>query len=221
MKVTIDDLDKQAADYAAQIKQLAADAKDYAAKADKLDTEAEAAAAAGDLAGYKKKHNAAEDARAAAHVAEKQGEAMRNATPVTKEEAASAWEEYTKEYNKLIQQRISKYQEIKQQLREAYKSAVDLQQEACATRERLAQHCGIEDQLIRKSFAMVTIPCRSGADNTGNLILAGTTNRDPDLCFYLSAHMIEAKLSTADTAKMTADKIFNQTSAVVSHHKSS
>ena len=109
--------------------------------------------------------------------------------PVTKEECVAAWADYRPTYEKSLTSALSILDRKRTEYLRAYNDCVDLQEEACKTREELASFCGVKtDPLsgdeIDLVFPMKTIPNLAGV---GDITLRGPAGiLDKDLAFVTS-----------------------------------
>lgn len=169
-------------------------AKEYRAKADE-------AAIAGDVARYKEMKALADDAEAVAYVCEKQLEAEQGSA-VTYEQTREAWDGYAVEYNKKLSTALRKFKDLKADMLKAYGEAVELQRNACQTREALADAVGkkplrIEgESSLADLYPMDAIPCYKSIVG-GTISIKGANIVDPDAVFYLSSF------------KLTGDQLLN------------
>lgn len=171
-----------------------------AAEAATLKAKAEEAALANDLESYKDLKAQAEDLEAFAYVQSKQIEKANNIPVVEKEEAVDAWSEYASEYNANLKEKIAKFEEAKHIMLKEFCELVDMQNCACATRERLASFIGKKrdpssiDGGLGSLFPMEYIPCQGrGTMKTGSEVsMQGTSVCDPNAVFYLNSLGIPA-----------------------------
>lgn len=155
-------------------------AKKYRAKADE-------AAAAGDVASYRELKALAEDAEAVAYVCGKQLDAEQDKA-VTPEQTQEAWADYAEAYNKKLAAKLKKMQAAKMEYLKDYMEAVDLQREACLTRERLAAYAEVKPHRVEGFYQMDYIPCNTMLNGRKPLIsLSGTPLNDPDAVALLAS----------------------------------
>ena len=180
-------------------------AKEYRAKAD-------AAATAGDVASYKELKALADDAEAVAYVCGKQLEAEQG-NAVTPEQTQEAWEDYAEAYNKKLAAKLKKVQAAKAEYLREYMEAVDLQREACHTREKLAGYAAVKAHRVEGLYRMDYIPCNSMSNGRKPLVsLSGAAIQDPDAVALLASLGI-------DGAQLTGDERQRIIYAVVAEHK--
>lgn len=173
-------------------------AKNYRAKAD-------AAAIAGDVAAYKEFKALADDAEAMAYVCGKQLDAENN---ITLGQTREAWEDYVSDYKRKLAGKLKKFEAAKDEMLKAYADAVVLQGEACETRERLANLCGMTlgpvavgiDDRLDATYPMDYIPCKSGSmmDNDAVVSIVGSSIKDPDAVYYLASLHLKNMILTND-----------------------
>lgn len=185
--MTIKEIEKQIENTKKAREQLAATqaeneslAKEYRAKSD-------AAATAGDVATYKEFKALADDAEAVAYVCGKQLEAEQ-ANAVTVEQTQEAWEDYAEAYNKKLAAKLKKVQSAKAAYLQEYMEAVDLQREACLTREQIAFYAGVNADKLERLYPMEYIPCNNIGNGKKPLVsLMGTSVQDPDAVALLAS----------------------------------
>lgn len=181
-------------------------AREYRIKAD-------AAAIAGDVATYKELKALASDAEAVAYVCKRQLEAETE-NPVTKEQTVEAWDEYATGYNKKIAAKLEKVKKAKAAFIQEYLEAVDMQREACTTRERLAMYAGVKDDRIEGIYRMEYIPCKDGMSGGKPIVtLNGAGIKDPDAVTVLAS-------LGKDSLQLINDERQQIMSAVVAGHRS-
>ena len=131
------------------------------------------------------------------------------------EEVSDAWAAYADTYNKALRKKMKAYTELRQKLSDAFIEMVNLQLEACTTREKLAKYTGntvefLNPCIVDKVFAMDYMPC----DET-SMSLHGTPWRisDPDTLYYLAG--VES-----DARKLFESEIAKKIISVVKFHRS-
>lgn len=109
--------------------------------------------------------------------------------PVTREECISAWADYRPGYEKAFTASMSVLDKARAAYLKAYNDVVDLQEEACKTREELASFCGIKTDALSGNdvdltFPMTTIPNITGVNVVTLRGPAGVL--DKDLAFVVA-----------------------------------
>lgn len=221
----IQDIERMVEEAAEKLHNMIKARDEAAQRAEKCLTEAEDAAIAGDTERYKKLKSQADDAAATNYVCTKQIERMKSGPVVTKDEVVDAWTDYAKEYNKTLKAKLKKFHDMKMSMLKEYAEMVDLQGEACAVRERLAEQAGIKIDGARrgnsldKIFQMEFIPCagRTMAEKTmsgiGQLSIRGTSRvEDADAVYFLSSLSLpETKLcDSPEEAKITSVVVWHE-----------
>ena len=207
MKISIEELDRQAAAVIAKKNELTGKEAELVKQVEELKATAQAQAEGGQLDSFKTTDKARQDAEAELYVTRAQLAKLAKNNPVTAEDAATAWGEYAGKYNKNLAKMLSDYETRRAELLNAYKAMLDAQAEACAVRERLAGYIGIKpaeinlyDSPAERAFPCATIPCRSGIDKNGLASTMGIGLKDPDAVFYFCHYAINNKLTGIDTA---------------------
>lgn len=136
----------------------------------------------------------------------------KQALAVTKEDCRAAWENYVPGYNKRLQKALADFADEKAKLCRLYSAAVDLQREALAVREHLAETVGDN----KDSYTMEFIPVRNALSN-GNLRLGGFNCCDPDANYYLSDYAMRNNVSLAPFGGVPNPEAERITSVVVMH----
>lgn len=147
-----------------------------------LDAEIAAAAEAGDVELYKVKKAEKDDVAIALHV--KRARADKLSKPATKEDAFAAWDNYVGGHNKKLKKAVAEFEAEREKFNAMYAALVDLQNDACVVRERLAAAVDVDPD----SFKMDTIPCATGVSALGLLNLGGISSKDPDANYYLACY---------------------------------
>ena len=210
--MTIKDIEKQVEatkEARAQLERSLRDSKDqekeYRAKADE-------AAVDGDVVSFKKYKALADDAEAMAYVCRKQLDSEQ-ASPVTVAQTQEAWAGYAEAYNKKLTAKLKKVQAAKADYLREYMEAVELQREACRTREQLAGYAEVAKSKVDYLYQMDYIPCNKAMNNRRPLVsLTGTGIQDPDAVALLASLGI-------DGAELTGDERQRIVFSVVSAHK--
>ena len=185
--MTIKEIEKQMEVTEKAREQLAKTKQENEEQAKKYRAKADEAAAAGDVASYKELKALAEDAEAVAYVCGKQLDAEQDKA-VTPEQTQEAWEEYAEAYNKKLAAKLKKMQTAKAEYLKEYMEAVDLQREACLTRERLAAYAEVKPHRLDVFYQMDYIPCNTMLNGRKPLIsLNGTPLNDPDAVALLAS----------------------------------
>ena len=198
------------------LEKLSADIAALLAREAELDAEMSAAAEAGDDVLYRAKKKEKEDVSDSIFV--KRSFKDKLSPSVDKDMAIEAWKDYTKDYNKRMQKAIDDFAAAKEKFLSMYAEMIDFQEDACLTRERLSAATGAPVN----SFAMLTIPYKSGRGDIGALDLFGVSIADPDACYYLSDYSIKTgikNLSAAD-AQLRPDRGYTRVLNVVEKLKS-
>ncbi|MBR6208903.1 MAG: hypothetical protein IKQ69_07880 [Oscillospiraceae bacterium] len=183
----LSDLEKKITDAESLRTRLEREQKEAARLADDLKAKADAAAVAGDVAAYRRYKAEADEQEAVAHV--RAAQLSKASNPISREDCAAAWSGYRKDYEKSLSSKLAELDKARAAFIKAYTDAVDLQAQACATRERLGVFIGINaaDPLsaeLDSAFPMLTIPSENGPDVfTLKCPLVG--NQDPDLAFVI------------------------------------
>lgn len=132
-----------------------------------LKAEAEAAIDAGDVDLYLSIKSRISRVEAESIVRKRQIE--KTSAPVTREECDEAWATYRADYEKTLTKLLTVLETKRREFIKAYMDAVALQEQACATRERLGGYIGINlsalvDE-VPSEFPMMTIPTHLGIDD--------------------------------------------------------
>lgn len=223
MKITIEELDRQAAAVAAKKEELATKEAELTKKIEELKATAATLAESGELEDFKATEKARQEAETDLFVTTAQLVKLRKNPPIAKADAAAAWAGYAEIYNGQFSKKLADYENKRRALLDAYKELVDLQAEAITVRERLAGYLGIKydagnafDNPIERVFPCSVLPCRAGVDAVGLASTVGTPVRDPDAVFFLCYHAIEKKLTAIDIPQDSTTRRIN---AVVNAHR--
>lgn len=210
--MTIKDIEKQMEATTKAREQLARTKLENEEQAQEFRAKADAAATAGDVVSYKELKALADDAEAMAYVCGKQLEAEQG-NAVTKDQTIEAWAGYAEAYNKKLAAKLKKMQAAKADYLREYMEAVELQREACRTREQLAGYAEVDKSKVERLYQMDYIPCNNLMNNRRPLVsLNGTGIQDPDAVALLASLGI-------DGAELTGDERQRIVFSVVSAHK--
>ncbi len=182
MKITVQDLERKAREAAEARDEIKEEEKRLFNETRDLNIQADEAADAGNLDLYLELKKKIETAAAKAYVRKRQLE--KKDSPVTREEAASAWADYRADYEKKLSAKLTAVDKARSAFLVAYKDAVDVQADACATRQRLAKFLDQPGD-VAVAFPMATIPERHGVDVT-TVHLGAFGILDRDLAFAIS-----------------------------------
>ncbi len=210
--MTIKEIEKQVEATEKAREQLAETKRESEQLAQEYRARADEAASIGNVESYKELKSLADDAEAVAYVCGKQLEAEQG-NAVTLEQTQEAWEDYAEAYNKKLAAKLKKVQAAKAEYLREYMEAVDLQREACCTRERLAECAGVKAHRTEGFYRMDYIPYNSMSNGRKPLVsLSGAAIQDPDAVALLASLGI-------DGAKLTGDERQQIIYAVVAEHK--
>lgn len=187
--MTVKELDEKYQTSMLNYQQMIESQKEAARKAEEYNDLAETAAAAGDLDAYKKNRADAIDAESLAYVLDKQIKKAGENPVFNETEVAEAWRRYAAEYGKSLAGKRKRFDKLKTELLEEYASMVQLQRDACATRERISAYIGkgrntvaMEcDKTFDKRFEMDMIPHEEGL-----AYIRGANTDDTDLIYFLA-----------------------------------
>ena len=163
MKITIEELDKQAMDRIKKRDELRQRIADLEKREEVLKAKAQEAAEAGSLVAYKSASSEVIDVETELIVVRAQYKKIGNSDAiVTREEADAAWKDFTGGYNRLFDKLYAELEKKRSDLLAAYSALIDLQYDAFEKRERLARYAGVKpvaftslDRPLDESF-----PCR-------------------------------------------------------------
>lgn len=209
--MTIKDIEKQMEATEKAREQLAKTKQENEEQAKEYRAKADAAAIAGDVTSYKELKALADDAEAMVYVCGKQLEAEQG-NAVTKEQTQEAWADYAEAYNKKMAAKQKKVKAAKAEYLREYMEAVDLQREACVTREQLAGYAGLSLDMVERYYSMDYLPSNNIVTDGPILDLRGTPVRDPDAVALLAS----LNLSWQELAQDERNRIV---SAVVLRHR--
>lgn len=156
----------------------------------KLDAQMKTAADAGEVDNYLELSNQKDTVAKKIYV--KRTFQDKRSPLVTETGATEAWNDYVGSYNKKLKAAIADYESEKQKLCSMYSDMVELQKNACATREILADAVSVPSS----NFKMDTIPfveyvsdIKDQAINYAMRLNGLIGVADPDVCYYLSNHV--------------------------------
>lgn len=225
--LTIKDIDAQVETTNKVREQLAQSKHGNERKAEEYRARADAAAVTGDVETYKKYKQLMDDAEAMAYVCGKQLEAEQNKA-VTKEQTQEAWRGYADQYGKKIAAKLKEFDKAKAEALKLYAEAVDLQDEACATRERIAGYAGVSynpgmDGKLDADYPMEYIPCEtSSAGGRYCLSMPGVGIEDKDAVYYVANDLEKRRVgSTHNAFARIEDSTTNKIYHVVRLHRAS
>ncbi len=179
-----------------------------------LKRKADEAAAAGDIDGYLRLKQELDRQEAVAYVRKTQLE--RQANPVSQEEITAAWDGYSSDYVKKMNAARKEYQTAKTAALSAFRKLLDLQHEALAQREKLADIAGIpaKEALHISPEAERAFPMPYIFEGRPNKLegvfcrLGGFGLLHPDLAFYignLGYSEMAALMKDADTNRIICE----------------
>lgn len=216
MKITIEELDKQASDRIKKRKELKLHIADLEQREEALKEKAQEAAEAGSVVAYKSLSSEVIDIQTELIVARAQDKKLGSSDAiVTGEEADAAWKDFTGGYNRQFDKLYAELEKKRSDLLAVYSALIDLQYDAFEKRERLARYAGVNavshtgfDKPLDAPF-----PCRCLPDRVIDsqcASISGTTATDPDLIYYLACYAKENKLNGRSYAESKAvEKIRN------------
>ena len=223
--ITIKDIENQLKATEQARLQLEKTKKENEDQAKEYRTQADAAAVAGDLTRYKELKALADDAEAVAYVCGKQLEAEQGEA-VTKEQTQEAWADYAEQYGKKLAAKLKEFDKAKTEMLKLYAEAVDLQAEACATRERLAEYAGVRysagrDGRLDAEYPMGYISCDiATAGGQYCITMPGLGIEDKDAVYYLANDMEKRKVGTpCELLNRAKDSTANKVCQVVRLHR--
>lgn len=201
MKITIEELDKQAMDRIKKRDELRQRIADLEKREEVLKAKAQEAAEAGSLVAYKSASSEVIDVETELIVVRAQYKKIGNSDAiVTREEADAAWKDFTGGYNRLFDKLYAELEKKRSDLLAAYSALIDLQYDAFEKRERLARYAGVKpvaftslDRPLDESF-----PCRylpEVVKDAQVAVINGVSGTDPELVYYLACYAKENKLS--------------------------
>ena len=165
---------------------LNAEIQELILKESAFDAEMKAAAEAGNVDLFIEKSN--EKAKVTSAIFVKRSYFDKLSSSVSTEMAKDAWTNYTADYDKRLVRAVSAFEAEKEKLFKMYSDMIDMQQEACAVREQLANAVSLNSD----AFMLKTVPVQRGANVKGALRIGGTSILDPDFCYYLSHYIIKS-----------------------------
>ena len=216
--MTVKELDEKYQASMLNYQQMIESQKEAARKAAEYNDLAETAAAAGDLDAYKKNRADAIDAESLAYVLDKQIKKAGENPVFNETEVAEAWRRYTAEYGKSLASKRKRFDKLKTELLDEYASMVQLQRDACATRERIGAYIGKGrsatagyeecDNAFDKRFEMDMIPHEKGL-----AYIRGANTDDADLIYFL------ANMGITDAVALAQNNDAQTVVRVVRFHK--
>ena len=214
--MTVKELDEKYQASMLNYQQMIESQKEAARKAAEYNDLAETAAAAGDLDAYKKNRADAIDAESLAYVLDKQIKKAGENPVFNETEVAEAWRRYTAEYGKSLASKRKRFDKLKTELLDEYASMVQLQRDACATRERISAYIGKgrntvameRDNAFDKRFEMDMIPHKKGL-----AYIIGANTEDADLIYFL------ANMGITDAVALAQNNDAQTVVRVVHFHK--
>ena len=221
MKLSIEQIEKKAAEYNAKKKELSERINTLEKKEIEANDRATAAADAGDLPGYKKAVAESGDIGIELEFSRDLLNKM-TGSGVSQQEASAAWKDYADGYNAKFDRMYADFEKKRTELLSTYCALVDLQAEALKTREKLADIGGYGIRLFGifdKPYDNI-FPCRLlpsvDKDPEFNLSFNGTMVKDPDAVFYLvnyrkSKNITGHKWAANDELKRVSDVVGRHT----------
>ena len=214
--MTVKELDEKYQSAMTNYQQMIEAQKDAERKAAEYNELAETAAAAGELEAYKKSKADAIDAESLAYVLEKQIEKTGANSVFSEDEVFDAWHRYAAEYGKNLAIKRKRFEKLKTELLEEYAGMVQLQRDACATRERISAYIGMNrrgaaneiDNVFDKRFEMDLIPINDGLTS-----IRGANTCDADAVFYI------ANMGIKDVVELARNNDAQTVVRVVRFHK--
>lgn len=205
MKITVKDIDEKVAAAAAERDRLKAESREADAKKAELEKLATAAAEEGRLENYRalKKQAAAIEEESFVRSAQlgKLGQ------PVPEKEVFDAWADYVSVYNKSLSARLAEAEKKMNAYLDEYETAVALQNEALAVRERLAGYLGHDTGKEPSGFIMDYIPSEAKPERP--------PVKEDKAAFYLSQRRAERQ-----PGNLFPDPVTQRVISVVFNHRS-
>lgn len=156
--MTIDDFKSTVKKNQKAREQIRADIEKLMQRESQLDAEAQAAVENGDSDLYIEKLTEKDKTTSAVYV--KRSFLDRQRHLATREDAMSAWADYSAKHEKALKKLLNEYNSYKEKMYKLYAEMVELQDKACATRENTAAAAGIEsakDELPMEYIPLVSI----------------------------------------------------------------
>lgn len=184
MKITVNELEKLVAERTAQRKALEERVVELLNREEEYKAQMQTAVDSGDAEAYKTVKAKLSELEDEIMIAKLQLDKISSEDAVTEEEAAEAWEDYRNGYEMQFSSLMEKYEKQKAELLNSYSALVDLQTEACKTREKVAEYRKLSDRgataydlPLDRQFPMQYLPVTFN----GTSITAG------DALFYLDS----------------------------------
>lgn len=160
---------------------------------EKLESECQAANDAGDVDTYYQKLQEKEKTAAALHVKKAYLEKISSVVPVSDTAAREAWKSYVSVFNAKLDKQMSAFKAKRDELNAMYAAMVDLQNDACKTREFLARVSGIPFEFktfeMHKLSDLTRLPIETRfTTKRGAIKLDGFNCDDPDAVYYLACY---------------------------------
>lgn len=186
---------KKIEDFMEKVQELSArraalndDIQNYRNRSQVLTEEAKAAAVLGDLSEYAVKTGEANNIQMLIQGKQIQLDSLESKNLT--DEAREAWSEYEADYAAALQSAGAVFKEAKENLIRAYRSMLDIQDRALATREQLAAALGVDASVLSDDidhvFPMQYINENKGINDVITSI-GGATVKDPDAVYYLAS----------------------------------
>lgn len=145
MKLTIEELDRQAKERTAKKEELTTKIADLEQRETAAKGNAETAAENGDVEAYKAASSEALEIGTQLVVARAQHKKLGSGDAiVTQEDAAAAWKDFAGDYNRKFGKLYADLEKKRSDLLSTYRALLDLQYDALEKRERLADYAGIK-----------------------------------------------------------------------------
>lgn len=181
-----------------------------------LKAEIKAAAEADDLAAFRAKKKDLEEVSETLQV--KRTYLDHATLPVTEADARDVWSDYSEQYNKNMAKALAEFASLRDKLVAAYLTMVEMQNDACRTREGLCDVLGINNP--DRAFPMQYIPVRAGVNELG-LVKKGSLNAtDPDFVYVAACLEVKAGKNIQLAPNTAEAKTVEKAAAVVINHRS-
>lgn len=180
-----------------------------------LTAEIKVAELAGDVDTYRAKKKELADVSEVLHV--KRTYLDNAKLPVSEEDARDLWDSFTGNYNKALSKALADFESLREKLVTAYLNMVNLQNDACRTREGLCDVLNINNP--DRAFPMQYIPVR-GAMDLGAISKGGMKIADPDFIYVHSCMEIKAGRSLVLDMNTNEAKEMERAYSVVNNHRS-
>lgn len=190
MKMTVSKIVELLKTHAEKKKETLSDVDSAKKRIETLDRELREAYEAADSNTYYEKLQ--EKQKAEAELTVKTGflERIEHDNPVSLANAVEAWNNYVSGYNSKLDKAMSAFKAKRDELNAMYSDMLDLQNEACKTRELLAKSAGGFDKV--DTFKMNHLPYIEDTvfalDMYGAIQLRGCSCLDPDAVYYLACY---------------------------------